>query len=375
MQFHPTTLPVNSEWQSKTTLMSESLRNDGRIWVPTAPGDDRDPNTVPENERDYYLERKYPAFGNLAPRDVASRAANEQIDSGHGVGPLRNSVYLDFRDAMATVGRARMKERYGNLFAGYANATGEDAYATPMRIAPGAHFTMGGLWSDFDAMTSIPGLFVGGEAGWAYHGANRLGANSLLSASVDGWFTLPVAVPNHLASLLGAPVLAADDPAVTEAVARVVARVDALLGVGGTKGPAHFHRLLGEVLYRGCGVSRSAASLTLALKEVRALRDEFWTDLRIVVGGDGFNQEIEHAGRVADFLELAELMCVDALDRDESCGAHFRVEHQTPGGEALRNDADWAFVSAWETTPDGHHVRHEEPLSFTAVPLQTRDYR
>jgi succinate dehydrogenase / fumarate reductase flavoprotein subunit len=375
VQFHPTALPVDSPWQSKTTLMSESLRNDARIWVPSRAGDDRDPHAIPDTERDYYLERKYPAYGNLAPRDVSSRAAMEQIDSGHGVGPLHNSVYLDFRDALATVGRHVLDERYGNIFATYRNATGDDPLATPMRLAPGAHFVMGGLWSDYDLMSSVPGLFVGGEVGWGYHGANRLGANSLLSASVDGWFTLPRAVPNYLAPLLGHPRLDPGDPAVLAAVERVRTRTDALLAVGGTHGARHFHRLLGEILYRGCGVSRSAESLTTAIGEVGALRTEFWADLRIVGSGEELNQELEHAGRVADFLELAELMCIDALDRDESCGAHFRVEHQTPTGEALRDDDLWAFVSAWETRDDGHHVRHAEPLTFTAVPLQTRDYR
>ncbi len=374
VQFHPTTLPVNSEWQSKTTLMSESLRNDGRIWVPVTAGDPRDPNSIPEADRDYYLERKYPAYGNLAPRDVSSRAAREQIDSGHGVGPLRNSVYLDFRDAMATVGAAKMRERYGNLFETYANATGEDAYLTPMRIAPGAHFTMGGLWSDFDSMTSVPGLFVGGEAGWGYHGANRLGANSLLSASVDGWFTLPYAVPNYLAPLLGTPVLSHDDPAVADALRRVQERIRSLLAIDGTQGPQHFHRRLGEIMYRGCGVSRSAQGLTAAIGEIRALRREFWSDLRIITDADQLNQELERAGRVADFIDLAELMCIDALDRDESCGAHFRSEHQTAGGEALRDDTHWQFVSAWETTTDGRRIRHDEDLVFTAVPLQTRNY-
>jgi len=375
VQFHPTTLPVDSAWQSKTTLMSESLRNDGRIWVPTKAGDTRAPGTIPEDERDYYLERKYPAFGNLAPRDVASRAAREQVESGHGVGPLKNSVYLDFRDAMAAVGRATLEERYGNIFDTYLNATGDDAYSTPMRIAPGAHYTMGGLWTDFDLMTSVPGLFVGGEAGCAYHGANRLGANSLLSASVDGWFTLPYAIPNYLAPLLGTERLPLDDPAVVGAVDHVRTRIGALVSIGGTTSASSFHRQLGEVLVRGCGVSRSVQSLTTAIAEIRTLRDAFWTDLCLVEDGGGLDHELEHAGRVADFLELAELMCVDALDRDESCGSHFRVEYQTEAGEAVRNDDDWAFVSAWETQADGHHVRHDEPLSFTAVPLQTRDYR
>lgn len=375
VQFHPTTLPVDSAWQSKTTLMSESLRNDGRIWVPTKAGDSRAPGTIPEDERDYYLERKYPAFGNLAPRDVASRAARELLESGHGVGPLRNSVYLDFRDAIASVGRATLEKRYSNIFDTYLNATGDDAYTTPMRIAPGAHYTMGGLWTDFDLMTSVPGLFVGGEAGCGYHGANRLGANSLLSASVDGWFTLPYSIPNYLAPLLGTDRLPLNDPAVIRAVDQVRTRIGALVSIGGTKSASSFHRQLGEILVRGCGVSRSVQSLTTAIAEIRSLRDEFWTDLCLVEDGEGLDHELERAGRVADFLELAELMCIDALDRDESCGAHFRVEHQNEAGEAVRNDDDWAFVSAWETQADGHHVRHDEPLTFTAVPLQTRDYR
>jgi succinate dehydrogenase / fumarate reductase flavoprotein subunit len=375
VQFHPTALPVDSPWQSKTTLMSESLRNDARIWVPQRAGDDRDPTAVPDAERDYYLERKYPAYGNLAPRDVSSRAALEQINSGHGVGPLNNSVYLDFRDAVATVGREVLGERYGNIFATYRNATGDDPLDTPMRIAPAAHFVMGGLWADYDLMTSVPGLFVGGEAGWGYHGANRLGANSLLSASVDGWFALPRSIPNYLAPQLDTQRLSPDDPAVAAALERVRTRTDALLAVCGTHGAGHFHRLLGEILYRGCGVSRSAEGLVTAIGEIRALRAQFWDDLRIVGDGDELNQELEHAGRVADFLELAELMCVDAFDRDESCGAHFRVEHQSATGEVVRDDAHWAFASAWETRDDGHHVRHAEPLTYTAVPLQTRDYR
>ena len=375
IQFHPTALPVNSEWQSKTILMSESLRNDGRIWVPIRPGDDRNPNDIPESERDYYLERMYPAFGNLSPRDVSSRAARAQIESGHGVGPLKNSVYLDFRDALARLGRAVIKERYGNLFEMYTDATGEDPYRVPMRIAPGAHFSMGGLWSDFDQMTSIPGLFVAGEAGWGYHGANRLGANSLLSACVDGWFTLPLSVPNYLAGLLGTQPPGPDDPSVTATLGDVRARVDKLLSIGGTQGPDRFHRRLGDILYRGCGVSRSAQGLTAAIAEIDSLTDDFWSDLRVAGTGSQFNQELEKAGRVADFLGLARLMCVDALDRDESCGAHFRVEHQTADGEALRDDEHWCFVSAWEHGTDGTPIRHEEPLAFTAVPLATRDYR
>lgn len=373
IQFHPTALPISSQWQSKTILMSESLRNDGRIWVPVNGGDQRPANDIPEDERDYYLERKYPAFGNLTPRDVASRAATEQIRSGHGVGPLSNGVYLDFRDAIARLGKDTIEERYGNLFHMYLNATGEDPYVVPMRIAPGAHFTMGGLWSDYDMMTSLPGLFVGGECGWGYHGANRLGANSLLSACVDGWFTLPHAVANHLAPQLGERVLAQDSPQVLEALARTRARVDALLAIGGSHGPAHFHRQLGEILYKGCGVIRTRETLMAAIAEIRSLREEFWRDLRVVGTGERLNQELEHAGRVADYLELAELMCVDALDREESCGAHFRAEHQRDG-EAVRDDKHWAFASAWRIAPDGGFTRHHEPLNFDAVPLTTRNY-
>ncbi|MDY5403209.1 MAG: fumarate reductase/succinate dehydrogenase flavoprotein subunit [Trueperella sp.] len=372
VQFHPTALPVSSPFQSKTILMSESLRNDGRIWVPKRAGDDRPPEQIPEAERDYYLERKYPAFGNLTPRDIASRAATEQINSGHGVGPLRNSVYLDFSDALRAVGKDVIAERYGNLFHMYEHATGENPYETPMRIAPGAHFTMGGLWTDFDQMSSIPGLFVGGEAGWSYHGANRLGANSLLSACVDGWFTLPFSVPNYLSKHLGEALPGPDSAPVREALERVQARTDSFLAIGGSRGPVQFHRELGAIMYEGCGVGRTKASLTKAIGEVRRLRGEFWGDLSVPGGDAQVNQTLEKAGRVADFLELAELMCVDALDREESAGAHFRFEYQD-NGEAKRDDAHWAFASAWESTPDGF-VRHMEPLTFTAVPLATRSY-
>ncbi|MFW0783991.1 fumarate reductase/succinate dehydrogenase flavoprotein subunit [Gordonia sp. CPCC 206044] len=375
IQFHPTALPVNAPWQSKTTLMSESLRNDGRIWVPRKAGDDRAPGDIPDADRDYYLERKYPTYGNLTPRDVASRAAREQIEDGHGVGPLRNSVYLDFADALTRLGKPIIAERYGNLFSMYHDATGENPYEVPMRIAPAAHFTMGGLWSDYNQMTSIPGLFVGGEVGWGYHGANRLGANSLLSACVDGWFTLPYAVPDYLAGHLGEPLAPQNHPAVVEAAAEVRARIARLTSIGGEQGPEHFHRRLGQILYRGCGVSRSVASLTTAIDEIRALSAEFWTDLRVTGTEGSLNQELERAGRVADFLELAELMCIDALDRDESCGAHFRIDHQSADGEALRDDEAWCFASAWESTADGRPIRHAEPLSFSAVPLQTRNYR
>ncbi|WP_432558914.1 fumarate reductase/succinate dehydrogenase flavoprotein subunit [Granulicoccus sp. GXG6511] len=375
VQFHPTALPVSSQWQSKTVLMSESLRNDGRIWVPVRVGDDRHPNEIPEAERDYYLERRYPAYGNLTPRDIASRAARTEIEAGRGVGPLRNSVYLDFRDAIARLGRGVIEARYGNLFDMYHDVTGEDPYREPMRIAPGAHFTMGGLWADYDLMTSVPGLFVGGEAGSSYHGANRLGANSLLSACVDGWFTLPFSVPNWLADLVGSPVLASGSPAAVEALGAVQERTQRFLDNPGTRRPVEFHRRLGEILYAGCGVARSDGGLRAALGQVEELRADFWADVRVAGSGDRLNQELERAGRVADFLELAELMIRDALDREESCGAHFRDEHVLPDGEGRRDDDRWASVSAWETTTDGNHIRHTEPLTFDLVPLQVRDYR
>ncbi|WP_412728087.1 fumarate reductase/succinate dehydrogenase flavoprotein subunit [Arachnia propionica] len=375
IQFHPTALPVSSHWQSKTTLMSESLRNDGRIWVPVTPGDERAPGDIPEAERDYYLERRYPAFGNLTPRDIASRAARTEIEAGRGVGPLKNSVYLDFRDAISRLGRAVIAERYGNLFEMYRDATGEDPYKEPMRIAPGAHFTMGGLWCDFNQMTSVPGLFVGGEAGNNYHGANRLGANSLLSACVDGWFTLPLAIPNYLAGLAGQPLLDVDAPEATDALADVRGRIDHLVNNPGHSRPTTFHRRLGEILYTGCGVSRSEAGLKRALEQVRELREEFWRDVRVTGTDDRLNQELEKAGRVADFLELAELMITDALDRQESCGAHFREEYALPDGEAKRDDERWCNVSAWETTPAGQHRRYQEPLRFESVKLQVRNYR
>jgi succinate dehydrogenase / fumarate reductase, flavoprotein subunit len=376
IQFHPTTLPISSPWQSKRMLMSESLRNDARIWVPKAKGDDRAPADIPEDERDYFLERRYPAFGNLVPRDVASRANALAIHDGHGVGPLHNGVYLDLRDAIARLGRAVIEERYGNLLDMYREMTGEDPLRVPMRIAPGAHFSMGGLWTDFDSMSNVAGLFVGGEASWAYHGANRLGANSLLSACVDGWFTLPVTVPNYLESLLGTEPLATDDPAVTATVNEVRDGVQHLLDIGGSKPADYFHRQLGDVLYDQCGVNRSGDELASAIDSIQKLRKEFNDDLLVTGSGAQLNQELERAGRVSDFIDLAELMCIDALDRDESCGGHFRIEHQTPDGEAQRDDANWCFVSVWERpTQPGPYIRHAEPLRFTAVPLETRNYK
>jgi succinate dehydrogenase / fumarate reductase flavoprotein subunit len=376
IQFHPTTLPISSPWQSKRMLMSESLRNDARIWVPTKEGDDRPPNDIPENERDYFLERRYPAFGNLVPRDVASRANALEIHNGRGVGPLHNGVYLDMRDAITRLGVDVINERYGNLLDMYHESTGEDPRQVPMRIGPGAHFSMGGLWTDFDQMSNVPGLFVGGEASWAYHGANRLGANSLLSACVDGWFTLPVAVPNYLESLLGTEPLALDDSAVISTVNEVRSGVRHLLDIGGTRPADHFHRQLGDLLYDQCGVNRTAEEIVDAIDRIQTLRKEFNDDLLVTGTGAELNQELEKAGRISDFIDLGELMCLDALDRNESCGGHFRVEHQTSDGEAQRDDANFCFVSAWERpTGPGPYIRHDEPLTFTAVPLEQRDYK
>lgn len=377
IQFHPTGLPVNSTWQSKTILMSESLRNDGRIWSPKEKGDDRDPSSIPEDERDYFLERRYPAFGNLVPRDVASRAISQQMNAGYGVGPMNNSAYLDFRDAFERLGREAVDERYSNLFKMYEDAIGEDPHDGPMRIAPTVHFTMGGLWTDFNEMTSVDGLFSAGEASWTYHGANRLGANSLLSASVDGWFTLPFTVPNYLAEHLNEPALEADSPAAVEAVERAQSRIDRLMNVKGEDphGADHYHRQLGDILYYACGVSRNVEDLTEAIDKIRALRADFWANVQIPGGQHEMNQALEYAARVADYLDLGELMCVDALDRDESCGAHFRDDHLSDEGEAERDDENWAFVSAWEPAGENKFIRHAEPLFFESIPLQTRNYK
>ncbi|WKD62096.1 Fumarate reductase flavoprotein subunit [Corynebacterium ciconiae DSM 44920] len=375
IQFHPTGLPVNSHWQSKTILMSESLRNDGRIWSPVTEKDDRDANSIPEEERDYFLERRYPAFGNLVPRDVASRAISQQINKGLGVGPLHNSAYLDFRDAIQRLGEDKIRARYGNLFTMYEEATGENPYKVPMRIAPTCHFTMGGLWTDFNLMTSVDGLFAAGECGWTYHGANRLGANSLLSASVDGWFTIPFTVPNYLGEHLGKEVLSADSPEAKAAVQRAEDRISTLMNVKGEHGPEYFHRQLGEILYFSCGVSRNQRDLADGIEKIRALRKEFWANVNIPGKADEMNQVLEYGLRVADYIDLGELMCVDALDRDESCGAHYREDHLTEDGEARRDDDNWCFVSAWEPAGEGKFIRHAEPLYFEAVPLMTRNYK
>ena len=377
IQFHPTGLPVNAKWQAKTTLMSESLRNDGRIWTPKEKGDDRDPKDIPEEERDYFLERRYPAFGNLVPRDVASRAISQQLNAGYGVGPLHNSAYLDFTDAIERLGEDTIRERYSNLFEMYEDSIGDDPYKVPMRIAPTVHFTMGGLWTDFNEMTSIDGLFAAGECSWTYHGANRLGANSLLSASVDGWFTLPFTVPNYLANHLGEEVLPEDAPEVTEAVNRAKDTIEQIMSVNGTEphGPEFYHEQLGDILYEHCGVSRTVEGLTEGIQKIRALRDDFRANISIPGSPNEMNQTLEAALRLADYINLGELMCIDALDRDESCGAHYRMDHLTEDGEAERDDENWCFVSAWEPAGEGEFIRHAEPLYFDSIPLMTRNYK
>jgi succinate dehydrogenase / fumarate reductase, flavoprotein subunit len=374
-QMHPTCLPQSGEYQSKCTLMSESLRNDGRIWVPKLPDEKRSPNEIPETERDYYLERRYPAFGNLAPRDISSRAAKERIDASFGVGPLKNAVYLDFSKALHEQGAAKITEKYGNLFRMYEKITGVTAYKEPMRISPAAHFSMGGLWVDYELMSNLPGLFAVGEANFADHGANRLGANSLLQASVDGSFIAPATIPNYLADEIKSGPVDTAHPAFEEAENSSRDQLNRLLGISGNKPVDYFHKALGKILYDKCGLSRSRAGLEEAVRSIRSLRDSFYADLS-VPAGENMNSELEKAGRVADYLELGELMCHDALTRDESCGAHFREEYQTPDGEAMRNDRDFAFTSAWEWAGAGKEaVWHKEPLTFETVMPSVRSYK
>jgi succinate dehydrogenase / fumarate reductase, flavoprotein subunit len=374
-QIHPTCIPVSGDYQSKLTLMSESLRNDGRVWVPKAAGETRAPNDIPEADRDYYLERKYPSFGNLSPRDIASRAAKEVCDEGRGVGPGGYGVYLDFRDSIKRLGRARIEERYGNLFEMYARITDEDPYQVPMRIYPAVHYTMGGLWVDYNLMSTIPGLHVVGEANFSDHGANRLGASALMQGLADGYFVIPLTIGDYLASAGIAPV-SSDDRAVRETVNAVRERTKRLLAIHGKRTSHSFHRELGKLMWEYCGMARSADGLRHALAEIPRLRAEFWRDLRVPGVGEELNQSLEHAGRVADFMELAELMCLDALHREESCGGHFRVEHQTPEGEALRHDDKFAYVAAWEYTGDGKEpALSKEPLHFENVALSQRSYK
>ncbi len=375
-QIHPTCIPASDDFQSKLTLMSESLRNDGRIWVPFAVGDDRAAADIPEDERDYYLERKYPAFGNLVPRDIASRNAKTVVDEGRGVGPLKNGVYLDFSDAISRLGKHVIEERYGNLFQMYERITGENPYEMPMRIYPALHYTMGGTWVDYNLMSTVDGLFVIGEANFSDHGANRLGASALMQGLADGYFVLPYTIGNYLAPLLGETVVPTDAPEFVEAENAVHERVDQFLSIGGTRTPDDFHRELGKILWDNCGMERSKESLEKALVEIPKLRDEFYKDLRVLGSDNELNQTLEKAGRVADFLEFGELMVRDALHREESCGGHFRVEHQTPEGEAQRDDENFAYVGAWEYTGDlANPELHKEHLEFEEVHLTQRSYK
>jgi succinate dehydrogenase / fumarate reductase flavoprotein subunit len=373
-QIHPTCIPLSGDYQSKLTLMSESLRNDGRVWVPKQPGDPRPPNEIPEEERDYYLERKYPTYGNLAPRDIASRAAKQVCDEGRGVGPGGLGVYLDFSDAIKRLGIQRIRERYGNLFDMYERITGEDPYKVPMRINPAVHYTMGGLWVDYYLMSTIPGLFVGGEANFSDHGANRLGASALMQGLADGYFILPLTVGNYLAQAK-LPKVDLDHPVVRAVEGEVQARIKRLLEINGRRTVDEFHRALGRLMWDYCGMARNAPGLRYALAKIPELREEFWQDVRVPGSGAELNQELEKAGRVADFFELAELLALDALHRDESCGCHFREEHQTEDGEAKRDDERFAYVAAWFWNESGPPRLAKEPLVFEYIPLAQRSYK
>src|SRR5579885_2327052 len=374
-QIHPTCIPVTGEYQSKLTLMSESLRNDGRIWVPKQKGDHRTPNQIPESERDYYLERKYPSFGNLVPRDVASRNAKYVCDEGRGVGPGGLGVYLDFRDAIRRLGRQVIKERYGNLFDMYQRITDEDPYQVPMRIYPAIHYTMGGLWVDYHLMSTIPGLFVLGEANFSDHGANRLGASALMQGLSDGYFIVPYTVGNYLASNK-LPTIDSGDPEIRNTAACVKESIRKLLSIKGKRTVDSFHRELGKIMWDYCGMSRTAKGLETAIQKIRALREEYWQNVNVPGSGDDLNQSLEKAGRVADFFELGELMCIDARDRNESCGGHFREEYQTPDGEAQRDDEHYSYVAAWEYRGPGNQPElHKEPLEFKYVHPSQRSYK
>jgi succinate dehydrogenase / fumarate reductase flavoprotein subunit len=374
-QIHPTCIPLTSEHQSKLTLMSESLRNDGRVWVPKRKGDNRPPNEIPEEDRDYYLERRYPSFGNLVPRDIASRAAKEICDQGRGVGPSGQGVYLDFRDAIHRLGLEVVREKYGNLFEIYEKITGEDAYQVPMRIYPAPHYTMGGLWVDYHLMSNIPGLFVAGEANFSDHGANRLGASALMQGLADGYFVLPATVPNYIASN-SLPKVDTSHPAFKDIRAEVEARITRMLKVNGKRSADSFLRELGKLMWDDCGMTRSEQSLKHALAEIPRLYDEFQNNLRVLGTGEELNQSLEKAGRVADFFELARLICIDALHRRESCGGHFRIESQTPDGEAMRDDENFSYCAAWEWKGEGAEpALHKEPLTFEYVHLAQRSYK
>ncbi len=396
-QIHPTCIPVSGDHQSKLTLMSESLRNDGRIWVPKQQGDTRHPNDIPEEERDYYLERRYPAFGNLVPRDVASRAAKERCDAGYGVGPSKMAVYLDFKynlvnkygkaeatkqgienpdmETLVRLGKEVVKEKYGNLFDMYKQITDEDPYETPMRIYPAVHYTMGGLWVDYELSTNIPGLYALGEANFSDHGANRLGASALMQGLADGYFVIPYTIGNYLSHEIRTPSLPTSHTAFDEAEKAVADRINKLMSIKGTKSVESFHRRLGLIMWNKCGMARNEKGLKEAIEEIRALRAEFWADVRIPGTTEGYNPELDKAGRVADFLELGELMCIDALNRNESCGGHFREEFQTEEGEALRDDDNFMYVSAWEHTAENEWQMHKETLNYENVKVAQRSYK
>jgi succinate dehydrogenase / fumarate reductase flavoprotein subunit len=394
-QIHPTCIPVSGDHQSKLTLMSESLRNDGRIWVPKKENDDRKPTDISEDERDYFLERRYPAFGNLVPRDVASRAAKERCDAGFGVGTSRQAVYLDYSDAILRYGKAEVskknlgdigleatialgkeviKEKYGNLFDMYEKITGENPYEVPMRIYPAVHYTMGGLWVDFELMTSVKGLYALGEANFSDHGANRLGASALMQGLADGYFVIPYTLGNYLADEVGKPLESVNHPAFAEAEQRVRERIEKLMNIKGKQTVESFHKRLGKIMWDKCGMARSEEGLKQAIQEIRALRQEFWSDVRVPGAIGEMNPELDKAGRVADFIELGELMCIDALERNESCGGHFREEYQTPDGEALRNDADYMHAALWEYQTEGWQL-HKEALIYDVVKPSQRSYK
>ncbi|MFZ9660884.1 MAG: fumarate reductase/succinate dehydrogenase flavoprotein subunit [Chitinophagaceae bacterium] len=395
-QIHPTCIPVSGDHQSKLTLMSESLRNDGRIWVPKKQGDDRKPNDIPEDERDYYLERRYPAFGNLVPRDVASRAAKERCDAGHGVGSSKQAVYLDYAAAIERYGKAEVnksnlgdvdhstiislgkevvKEKYGNLFDMYEKITGENPYEVPMRIYPAVHYTMGGLWVDYELMTTVPGLYALGECNFSDHGANRLGASALMQGLADGYFVIPYTIGNYLADEIRTSAIQTNHPAFDEAEKACSERINQLMSINGKQTAESFHKRLGKIMWDKCGMARNEEGLKHAIQEIRDLKKEFWTDLRIPGSAKGVNTELDKAGRVADFIELGELMCLDALERNESCGGHFREEYQTPDGEALRDDEKYMFVSAWQFKDESAWTLHKEELKYEIVKPSQRSYK
>jgi len=373
-QIHPTCIPVSGDYQSKLTLMSESLRNDGRVWAPKAKGDNRQPGDIPDEERDYYLERKYPAFGNLAPRDISSRAAKEVCDEGRGVGPGGRGVYLDFRDAIQRLGLNVVRERYGNLFEMYERITGEDAYTRPMRIYPAIHYTMGGLWVDYNLMSNLPGLYVIGEANFSDHGANRLGASALMQGLADGYFILPYTIGDYFGTERPTKP-SVDHPEFKRVEQEVIARTNKFLSIKGDRTVTEFHRELGKLMWEKCGMSRTEAGLKEALQTIPLMRTEFWERVDVLGEGNELNQSLEYAGRVADFMEFAELLVLDALMRDESCGAHFREEHQTPDCEAERDDENFSYVAAWEYQGDNPPILHKEPLVYEEVHLAQRSYK